>query len=156
MNKFLTFILSVILCQSAGFIGSIFTRMSVSTWYQDIVKPPFNPPSWVFAPVWSLLFLLMGTALFLVWETKGSRYRKPAVWIFMGQLFFNIMWSAAFFGLRSPFLGIQVIIILLALIVLTIRIFGRVSKTAAYLLVPYLVWVSFATVLNISLYMLNR
>ncbi len=156
MKKFIKLVLSLIICLSAGFIGSIFTRQSVSTWYPTINKPSFNPPNWIFSPVWTTLFILMGIALFLVWQ-KGlsEKTNRFAFIIFIIQLIFNMAWSLAFFGLKSPFLGFLVIIVLLLLILLTIMKFFKVSKVAGWLLIPYILWVSFATVLNFSIWILN-
>ncbi len=156
MKKFIKLVLSLIICLSAGFIGSIFTRQSVSTWYPTINKPSFNPPNWIFSPVWTTLFILMGIALFLVWQ-KGlsEKTNRFAFIIFIIQLIFNMVWSLAFFGLKSPFLGFLVIIVLLLLILLTIMKFFKVSKVAGWLLIPYILWVSFATVLNFSIWILN-
>ena len=150
-------IVSVAICQLAGVIGSVFTARSVSTWYITLVKPTFTPPSWLFAPVWISLYALMGVSLFLVWR-KGSEVRgvKTAVAVFAVQLVLNACWSAAFFGARSPLAGLIVILVLLAAIVLAMVRFFRISPPAGALLVPYLVWVAFATVLNASIYNLNR
>lgn len=150
-------ILSIIVCQLAGFIGSIFTRASVSTWYVTLNKPSFTPPSWVFGPAWITLYVLMGISAFLVWS-KGFNNREIKVaLIFFGiQLILNAFWSAAFFGLRSPFAGLVVIVILWLAILLTILRFLNVSTAAGLLLLPYILWVSFAAVLNFSLFLLNR
>lgn len=150
-------ILSIIVCQLAGFIGSIFTRASVSTWYVTLNKPSFTPPSWVFGPAWITLYVLMGISAFLVWS-KGFNNREVKVaLIFFGiQLILNAFWSAAFFGLRSPFAGLVVIVILWLAILLTILRFLNVSTAAGLLLLPYILWVSFAAVLNFSLFLLNR
>jgi tryptophan-rich sensory protein len=144
-------------CQLAGFVGSIFTRASVSTWYAALNKPSFTPPSWLFGPVWISLYLLMGISAFLVWS-KGfyDREVKVALIFFGLQLILNAFWSAAFFGLRSPFAGLIVISALWIFIFLTILYFFRVSSTAGVLLLPYIGWVSFAAVLNASLFFMNR
>lgn len=156
MNKFIKLLVSLGVCLGAGFIGSVFTRQSVTTWYQTINKPSFNPPDWIFAPVWTTLFILMGIALFLIWQ-KGftEKDNKVALYIFVLQLIFNMMWSLAFFGLRSPFLGVVVIVVLWVLILLTILKFFKISKLAGWLLIPYILWVSFASVLNFSIWQLN-
>jgi len=150
MRNFIKLVISLAVCQLAGGIGSIFTSSSVKTWYLTINKPSFNPPNWVFAPVWIILFLLMGISLFLVWK-KG----KKGLPIFFIQLFFNILWSVMFFGLKSPLLGFVVIIVLWILILLTIIKFFRISKTAGWLLIPYILWVSFASILNLAILTLN-
>lgn len=147
---------SIVICQLAGVIGSFFTSSSVSIWYAELNKPGFNPPNWVFSPVWITLFLLMGIALYIVWN-KGikSKQSKTAVTIFGVQLGLNILWSVLFFGLRSPLSAFIEIIILWAAILFTIIYFYRVSKPAGYLLIPYILWVSFAAVLNFFIYYLN-
>jgi benzodiazapine receptor len=146
----------IIICQLAGIIGSIFNTYSIPTWYAGLVKPVFNPPNWVFAPVWTTLFLMMGISLYLVlrtgWEKKEVRF---AAGVFAVQLVLNIAWSALFFGLQMPWIAFVEIVILWAAILVTIWRFFRVSKPAAYLLVPYILWVSFAAVLNLSLAILN-
>ncbi|MFH1211580.1 MAG: TspO/MBR family protein [Candidatus Woesearchaeota archaeon] len=154
--NYLKLIASILICQLAGFIGSFFTASSVSTWFQTLNKPFFNPPSWLFAPVWISLYLLMGISLYIVWN-KGvkSKETKTAVTLFGVQLALNTLWSILFFGLKSPLFAFIEIMILWAMIVLTIRCFCRISKTAAYLLVPYIIWVTFAAALNFAIYFLN-
>jgi tryptophan-rich sensory protein len=149
-------ILSIIFCQLAGIIGSVFTRLSVSNWYVFLDKPSFMPPSWLFGPVWIILYLLMGISAFLVWN-KGLDYKgvKKALTIFLVQLILNAFWSVAFFGLKSPLFGFLVITILWFAILLTIFNFFKVTKTAGFLLIPYILWVSFAAVLNFSIIILN-
>lgn len=150
-------ILSIIVCQLAGFIGSIFTRASVSTWYVTLNKPSFTPPGWVFGPAWITLYLLMGISAFLVWSKGFSNREVKVALIFFGiQLILNAFWSAAFFGFRSPFAGLIVIAALWVFILLTILFFFRVSHTAGVLLLPYIGWVSFAGVLNAALFVMNR
>ena len=147
---------SIIICQLAGFIGSFFTTPAIPTWYATLNKPSFTPPNWLFAPVWTTLFVLMGISAFLVWR-KGlnNRQVKIALGIFGVQLILNILWSAMFFGLRSPIAGLIEIVILWIAILLTILIFLKISMTAALLFIPYILWVSFAAVLNFSLWRLN-
>ena len=149
-------ILSVFICLIAGFIGSFFTSPAISTWYATLQKPSFAPPNWVFFPVWTSLFIMMGISLFLVWQ-KGwdNKKVKAAIYIFAVQLVMNVLWSVAFFGLRSPLLGLMEIIILWIAILATTLSFMKVSRTAAYLLVPYILWVSFAAILNFSIWALN-
>ena len=150
-------IISIIICLAAGFIGTIFTNPSIPTWYESLKKPSFNPPAWLFSPVWTALFIIMGISLFLVWQ-KGLNYNgvKIALIVFGIQLILNILWSILFFGLRSPLTAFIEIIILWILILMTILIFYPISKTAALLLLPYILWVSFASILNFSLWQLNR
>ncbi len=155
-NKILKLVVSILICQGAGFIGSLFTSPAISTWYAQLEKPSFNPPNWIFAPVWTILFLLMGVSLYLVWS-KGLQEKKTktALLIFACQLILNIFWSILFFGLKSPLYAFFEIIVLWLLILFTIISFYRVSKTSAYLLLPYILWVSFAAVLNLSILTLN-
>ena len=149
-------VVSILLCQLAGIVGSFFTASSVSTWYLTLNKPFFTPPSGVFGPVWISLYLLMGIALYLVWNKKAKKKQKRlALGIFAGQLTLNALWSILFFGLQSPFLAFVGIIALWILILLTIIYFWRISKTAAFLLLPYILWVSFAAILNYFLMVLN-
>jgi len=151
----LKLIASIILCQLAGFLGSLFTIPAIPTWYKTLNKPFFNPPNWIFSPVWISLFFLMGISLFLVWRRQSHSQFKTALFFFFIQLILNILWSVTFFGLRSPLLGLIDIILLWIAILLTILNFLKVSKIGGLLLVPYLIWVSFATLLNFSLWILN-
>jgi translocator protein len=148
----------------AGVIGSIFTSESVATWYQTIEKPSFSPPDWLFGPVWTTLYVMMGVSLFLVWRatstttlTKDRRSsRRIAAFIAFGsQLILNVLWSFIFFGLRSPQLTFAEIVILLISIVVTIVIFYKISRIAAVLMIPYAVWVAFASFLNLQIWLLN-
>ena len=149
-------IIAVLIPLIVGFIGSFFTAPSISTWYATINKPDFNPPSWVFGPAWTILYILMGIALYLVW-TKGFKTKgvKLAVYLFALHLFLNVIWSLLFFGLRSPYYAYLEINFLWVSILITMIAFYHVSKKAAYLLVPYILWVSFATILNFFVFMLN-
>ena len=147
---------SIGVCELTGFIGAIFTAPSIPAWYAGLAKPSFSPPSWVFAPAWSFLFLLMGISFYLIWD-KGleSKNVKRAMYVFGLQLGLNLLWSVLFFGLRSPLYGLLDIILLWAAIAITISEFSKVSRNAGLLLVPYIAWVSFALILNLSLYLLN-
>ncbi|MEM2123251.1 MAG: TspO/MBR family protein [Candidatus Bathyarchaeia archaeon] len=149
-------ILSIILCQAVGAVGSVFTSSSISTWYPSLVKPAFTPPNWVFAPVWTTLYLLMGLSLFLI-LVKGGEERglKPTLFVFAVQLFLNGLWSYLFFGLRNPLYGFIGIILLWVMILLTIVETSKISRLAAALLIPYLVWVTIAATLNFYLWRLN-
>jgi len=141
---------------SAGFIGSIFTVSSVRTWYVDLSQPFFSPPSYVFGPVWSALYVLMGISAYLVWA-KGIKKKevKTALKIFFLQLVLNTLWSILFFGLQSPLLALVEIVLLWLLILITIKKFASISNAAGLLLVPYILWVSFASILNFSIVLLN-
>ncbi len=146
----------ILLCELSGIIGSVFTVTALSTWYVDLLKPALNPPGWVFGPVWTLLYALMGIAAFLVWKRGWQRKEvKTALGIFGAQLIANMTWSILFFGARNPFYALINILLLWVLIGVTIIFFYRLSKPAAFLLVPYLCWVSFATYLNYMIYVLN-
>ena len=151
----LRLIASILLCQVAGFFGSLFTTPAIPTWYKTLNKPFFNPPNWIFSPVWISLFLLMGISQFMVWRRQDHPKFKTALIFFFVQLILNILWSIAFFGLRSPLLGFINIILLWIAILLTIQYFLKVSKFAGVLLLPYFLWVSFATLLNFFLWILN-
>jgi translocator protein len=147
----------VFLSEAAGLIGSVFTAQSIPTWYAQIQKPMFAPPNWVFGPVWTTLFALMGIAAYLVWKTqKRSSARQIALGLFALQLVLNVVWSLVFFGLRNPGLAFLEIILLWLAIAATMYSFARVSKSAALLLVPYLAWVSFAGFLNYRIWQLNK
>ncbi len=147
---------SVLLCNCAGLLGSLFTTTGPGSWYSTLIKPAFNPPSWIFAPVWTLLYILMGISLYLVIMEgmKGRDVRIPLL-IFATQLILNILWSYAFFGLESTFFGLLVILLLWISIVATMILFYPVRKAATWLLVPYILWVSFATILTYTIYSLN-
>jgi len=149
-------IISVALCQVAGMVGSLFTIPGIATWYAGLRKPVFAPPNWVFAPVWTTLYLLMGISLFIVWNIglEKNAVRKSIV-IFGIQLLLNVFWSYLFFGLRSPLLGLVEIMAMWLMILLTMLAFFKISKKAALLLVPYLIWVSLASYLNYSILILN-
>jgi tryptophan-rich sensory protein len=148
--------ISIIVCQLAGFVGSIFTTPAIPSWYASLTKPSFTPPNWIFAPVWTTLFFLMGISAFLVWR-RGLNHQpiRTALTIFIVQLILNTLWSIFFFGLRSPILGFIVIAFLWIVVWLTILNFFKVSKIAGLLLIPYLLWVSFAAILNIAIWRLN-
>jgi tryptophan-rich sensory protein len=141
-----------------GLMGSLFmTADTLGNWYANLHKPVFNPPSWVFGPVWTTLYIMMGIPAYLVWR-KGldSKVVRIALVCFIVQLFLNAIWTPLFFGLHSPLAGLIDIILLLSAIDLTVILFLRISKAAALLLVPYVMWVLFATILNASIYLLNR
>ena len=152
----LKLIASLLLCQLAGLIGSLATVPSIPVWYESLKKPFFNPPNWLFGPVRTGLYTLMGISLFLVWRRRESNPQvKMALTLFFIQLILNALWSLAFFGLQSPLLGLVDIVLLWIAIFLTIQKFYAISRTAAFLLLPYILWVSFAVVLNVSLWILN-
>jgi len=148
-------IIACILCLSVGWIVSFFTD-SASGWYQELNKPFFNPPGWVFAPVWTALYIMMGISAYLIWQ-KGLYEKKVkiALGFFIIQLFLNAIWTPLFFGLQSPLLAFVDIIFLWLAILITIVLFLKLSKAAASLLVPYILWVTFAAVLNFSIMIMN-
>jgi len=156
MNKIIKLILAIGVCQLAGILGSVFTFSAISEWYLFLNKPFFSPPNWLFAPAWITLYTLMGISLYLVLE-KGllTQKNKMPLYFFSAQLALNALWSILFFGLRSPLFGLIEIIVLLIAIALTIKEFYSIDKRAAYLLIPYILWVSFATILNYFILVLN-
>jgi translocator protein len=157
IRKIIPFIASVLVCEAAGILGSVFTSTSVRTWYPLLEKPSFNPPGYLFGPVWTILYFLMGVALFLVWDTKKDHPgRRIALMFFAAQLVLNAIWSPVFFGLQNPFLGLLVIIFLWCAILATMVYFYRVRRLTSILLLPYLLWVSFATVLNYFIWQMNK
>lgn len=156
MSKIIKFVISLIIPLLVGFGGSFFTRNSLQDWYTTLNKPVFNPPGWLFAPVWTLLYILMGVAFYLVWINNFGEKRETTVGIYTLQLVLNLLWSVFFFGLKNPLLALVEIVILWVLILANIIVFSRVFKTAGRLLIPYLLWVSFAIVLNFAIFLLNR
>ena len=153
----LKLIISIIICQLAGLIGYFFTRPAIPTWYASLRKPFFTPPDWVFGPAWIILYILMGIAASLVWQNRlDPQKTRNALTLFGIQLVLNAFWSFVFFGLKSPLAGLIEIAILAAAILLTIQKFLGVSRTAGILLIPYFIWVAFASGLNLSIWYLNR
>lgn len=156
MKNIIKLLISIIICQAAGLIGSFFTRPNIPTWYAALKKPSIASPNWVFAPVWTILFLLMGIALYLIWrQGLNNPSVRSAFIIFILQLIINILWSVIFFYFMFPLGGFVIIIALWLLILLTIIHFYSISRAAGILLMPYLLWVSFASVLNFMLWRLN-
>ncbi|MDH7510733.1 MAG: tryptophan-rich sensory protein [Methanolinea sp.] len=147
---------AILVSNLAGVIGSVFTVTGPGSWYASIVKPSFNPPGYLFGPVWTTLYILMGISLYLVWmEGLSGKKVTWAVIVFAIQLCLNTLWSILFFGLRSPFLGLVEIVVLWVFIAVTIVLFYRISRPAAYLLVPYILWVTFASFLTYTIWTLN-
>jgi len=143
-------IYAIVICQAAGIIGSIATVSAIETWYITLYKPFFTPPNWVFGPVWTLLYLLMGISLYLVW----IKDKKASNWFWI-QLALNTLWSFVFFGAQSPGWALWVIGALWMAIYRLIKDFEKIDKRSAYLLYPYLAWVSFATLLNFAIWLIN-
>ncbi len=153
--QYFRLVASLIFCQLAGVIGSFFTVPAIPEWYASLEKPSFNPPNWIFSPVWIFLFVLMGITLYVLWQNLAKKEARVAGILFMVQLALNILWSVIFFGLKSPALAFVEILLLWIFILLTMIKAFKVSKVAAYLLFPYILWVSFAAVLNFFLWRLN-
>jgi translocator protein len=153
-------IISISVCLIIGFLSGFATQSSVKTWFPTLIKPFFNPPSWLFAPVWTLLYILMGYSFAIVWSKKvesrkSKKMIKTAMLLFAVQLVLNALWSILFFGLQNPFLALIEILLLWLMIYETILFFNKIDNFAAKLLLPYLAWVSFATLLNGSIWYLN-
>lgn len=144
----------ILACLAVGWLGSIPTTAAIPTWYAGLEKPPFNPPNAVFGPVWTILYVLMAFAGWRIWRASGEA-AGPALVPFAVQLGLNLLWSFAFFGARSPLFGLVVIAALWLAILWTILVFRRIDRWAALLLLPYLAWVSFAALLNASIWWLN-
>lgn len=158
MNKVTRILIVVVTCLAVGYFSGMVTRQAITTWYPTLIKPSFNPPNWVFAPVWTLLFAMMGIAAGLIWnqiETNRPIITK-ALQFFAIQLVLNALWSYLFFGLKNPMLALLEIALLWLMIYETYLKFVKINKIAGYLLLPYLAWVSFASVLNVSIFWLNR
>ena len=147
---------SVLACLILGGLSGISTTSAITGWYSTLIKPSFNPPNWIFGPAWTLLYILMGISFALIWN-KGIEKKeiKNALGIFVFQLILNLSWSFLFFGMQNPAIAFIDIIVLWFAIILTIKKFLPINRTAAYLLIPYLLWVSFASLLNTSIWYLN-
>lgn len=165
INNTFKFIISLIIPQLAGGLGSYFTMGSVKDWYPVLVKPALNPPAWIFGPVWTTLFFLMGCALYLVWSSyakasadkkdESGKSKRLAYWAFGIQMVLNTLWSIIFFGLHSTGGALFEMIFLWLAILVTIILFAKISKLTVWLLLPYIFWVSFAGYLNYSIWILN-
>ncbi len=157
VNNFFKLVIAIVVSELAGVIGSVFTISAIPTWYAGLVKPALNPPAWVFGPAWTTLYALMGIAAFLIWKNGWERKDvRMALGVFGIQLFLNAIWSIIFFGLQSPGWAFVDITILWLTIVGTIIVFYKISRPAALLLLPYILWVSFAGYLNYSIWTLNQ
>jgi len=155
-KEVLLLICCVVLCELVGVAGSFFTAPNIPGWYAALIKPGFTPPDWVFAPVWTTLYLLMGVSLFLVLRQGiSSTEVKKAAGAFLAQLVLNFLWTPVFFGLHALWAGFLVIIVLWLCIAATMALFHRISRPAAYLLVPYFLWVGYASALNLAIALLN-
>lgn len=158
MNKYVKILIFVLTCVAVGYLSGIVTRSSITTWYPTLIKPSFNPPNEIFFPVWTTLYIFMGIAAGLVWnkiEIKQEEVKK-ALFFFVIQLILNAAWSFLFFGLKNPMLALIEIALLWLMIYETFIKFNKIDKIAGYLFIPYLLWISFASILNASIWWLNR
>jgi translocator protein len=160
MNKNLSstwkLVFAILLCEIIGITSSLFSVEAIKTWYLTLNKPAWNPPNSIFAPVWTILYVLMGISLWLIWKSDGPiAQQKKAIYIFALQLFINFWWSIVFFKFQSPIFGLVVILLMVFAILKTIFQFAPISRLASWLLVPYICWVCFATILNYTIWSLN-
>lgn len=155
LTESIAFVVAQFLCFSAAAIGGGLTAGAVRTWYPTIAKPEWTPPPWVFGPVWTVLYAMMGLSLWLVWRSGAWAERRGALALFMFQLVLNAAWSLIFFGAKSPGLAFAEIMLLWFAIIATIIAFWKYSRTAALLLVPYLCWSTFAALLNFTIWRMN-
>jgi translocator protein len=151
----LKLLLSLLIVSVAAAIGSLVTYPNIAGWYADLNKPFFNPPNWIFGPVWTVLYVCMGLALYLVWARRTKHSKEAAYVAFACQLGLNVLWSIVFFGLHHTVLGVAVILVLFMTIIITNRLFWPLSRLAAWLLVPYSLWVCYATALNVAIALMN-
>ena len=150
-------VIAILICEGTGIISGLIANTNMNPWFDTLSKPSWNPPAYLFAPVWTILYFLMGISLWLLWKNKSTLQSKNnAINLFAIQLFLNFWWSIIFFKFHSPLFALVNIILLLILIFFTIVSFSKISKLASWLLVPYIAWVSFATILNYSIWALNR
>ena len=158
MNKYIKIAIALLVCLAVGYSASTVTRPSVESWYPTLIKPIFNPPNWIFMPMWTLLYILMAVAAGLVWDKikEQNEAVKKALLFFIIQLTLNAIWSYLFFGLKNPLLALIEIALLWLMIYETYLKFTKINKTAGYLLIPYMAWVAFAAILNASIWWLNR
>lgn len=157
MSKTLKVILSIVFCLLVGAIGSFFTAPAIPSWYAYLNKPFFSPPNWIFAPMWTILYILMGISFYLIWSNaKKGKSKNEALGNFYVQLILNFVWSPIFFGMKNLGLAFIVIVLMWMFILRTIQSFAKLNKKASYLLYPYIAWVSFASILNLSVWLLNR
>lgn len=149
-------IIAILACEVIGFTSGLIGSAAMNSWFDNLQKPSWNPPGYLFAPVWTTLYALMGIAYWLIWKNETPETKKRSAYVvFAIQLFLNFCWSIIFFKFQAPFFALIEILLLLAMILLTIFHFSKISKTAAYLLIPYVLWVSFASVLNYTIWSLN-
>jgi translocator protein len=158
MNKTTKIIVAVVICLTIGYLSGMVTRSAITTWYPTLIKPSFNPPNWLFGPVWTVLYAMMGVSAGLIWHEieKQKAAVETALVYFIIQLILNALWSFIFFGLQNPMIAAMEIVILWLMIYETQLKFTKINTIAGYLLLPYLLWVSFASVLNVNIWWLNR
>ncbi len=152
-NKFISFVLFFIITYSASFIGGLVTLSFKEPWYSQLMKSNFNPPDWIFAPVWTTLYLMMTLAIWIFWHSKNRD--MSTIYIYFVHILFNTTWSVVFFGLHNILLALINLVILICLIVILVLRFKRVNKISSYLMIPYLLWSCYALFLNLNLYILN-
>lgn len=153
--KLLTPFISIVIAEAAGLLGSLATTPAVKAWYPTLMKPAWNPPASVFGPVWTVLYVLMGIAAAIVWNHRKLPGAQAALWVYGVQLVLNLAWSLLFFGLKNPGVALIEICVLLVTIIITTIMFWRVNTWAGVLMLPYIIWVSFATYLNYTIWSLN-
>ncbi len=156
IKTFFTFLFCLTIPLIIGGISGFITSNEIGTWFASLNKPTFNPPNYLFGPVWTFLYIIMGISLYIIWESPKSKERKKALTVFGLQLFFNFWWSILFFSFHLLFVSIIDILILWLCIIYMIKLFKEIKPIASYLNIPYIVWVSFASVLNISIWWLNK
>ena len=157
MKNWVKLLIALAVPQIAGLSGVLFTDTGESSWYQQIQKPSWNPPGYIFGPVWTTLYVLMGIAFYLVWKSNApEKVKRPAMTLWVVQLVLNFLWTLIFFGAHQLGWALVEIIVLWIAILLTIFAFARISKTAAWLMVPYIAWVSFASILTATIWHLNQ
>jgi len=155
--QFLPYLISILITFVIGGVASVFTRPQIKGWYITLNKPTYNPPNWAFPVAWTILYILIATAAYLVWKRRdGTVIYATARIIYFIQLLLNFSWSIVFFGMHQIFAALVIIVMLLVVIILNINWFGRFNKAAAWLLIPYFMWVGFASLLNLSIYILNK
>lgn len=154
MKFWMKAVLSSLVCFALGTASGLITAGEITDWYALLNKPSWNPPNWIFGPVWTVLYILMGIAFARVWHSDHS-LKKYAMTLFIGQFLLNLLWTPVFFGLHKLLVALVIILLLLGLLIYTTHTFSKIDKTAAYLLVPYILWVSFATILNGTIWSLN-
>jgi tryptophan-rich sensory protein len=156
MKNIIRFVLAIALPLTIGAVAGFFTSLSVKGWYSTVIKPSFNPPDWVFAPVWTLLYIMMGIAFYIIWNKDTAKLlKRKAMLFYFAQLILNFTWSLVFFYAEQPGWALVNIMLLCSMIAATIYWFSKISTTATRLLIPYILWVSFATVLNFAIWKLN-